>query len=344
MKNNKVRSRLWLTRALWLTSFTQMLHTVKEKVCCNTIQRGVEMYKSFQIIDDFVKEVYGFNFIKKPMDRRIAKIRELKNAHDTIMKINQVQRKPLPNEFVKYLYPLIEVSVQWAELKKKECFKAFLEKCKQRVKTQSNFYGTIFEIDMASRCLLSNWSVEFVEDYTKEGKQIDFIFHKENEHRKVAGVECLSKRYAESSLTIDKINKDISAKAKKFRQEYIGKLGIPLNERLLIIDITTADYSSPKILEDLDRTRKSRELDGVIFTWREDIIDGENHSLRVKYKIFGDIEEKYFSVTYAAEFRITNKGPVFFMRKYVEPEPSCGKWGPEERIEDYRQKTRKNKT
>lgn len=299
------------------------------------------MYKSFQMINDFVKEVYGFNFIKEPMDYKITRIRELKNAYDTIMKINQVQRKPLPNEFVKCVYPLLEVSVQWAELKKKEFFKAFLEKCKQRAKTQSNFYGTIFEIDMASRCLLSNWNIEFVEDYTKEGKQIDFIFYK---HDKVAGVECLSKRYAESSLTIDKINRDISAKAKKFRQEYIGKLGIPLDERLLIIDITTADYSSPKILEDLDRTRKSSKLDAVIFTWREDIIDGENHSLRAKYKTFGNIDKEYFSVTHAAEFHITNRGPVFFVRKYVEPEPQVMVAGPEESIEDYCQRTSKNKT
>jgi hypothetical protein len=70
------------------------------------------MYKSFQIIDNFVKEVYGFNFIKEPMNHKIAKIRELKNAYDTILKINQGQRKPLPNEFVKYVYPLLEVSVQ----------------------------------------------------------------------------------------------------------------------------------------------------------------------------------------------------------------------------------------
>lgn len=299
------------------------------------------MYKSFQIVDDFVKEVYGFNFIKKPMEHKIAKIRELKHAYDTIMRINQSQRRPLPNEFVKYIYPLLEVSVQWAELKKEKFFKAFLEKCKQRVKTQSNFYGTIFEIDMASRCLLSNWGIGFVEDYTKEGKQIDFVFYKENKHDKVAGVECLSKRYAESGLTIDKINTDINAKAKKFRQEYIGKLGIPVDERLLIIDITTTDYSSPKILEDLDKTEKSSKLDAVIFTWREDIIDGEDHSLRAKYKTFGNIDKKYFSVTYAAEL---HKGPVFFMRKYVEPEPTFGKWGPEESIEDYRQKARQRET
>lgn len=300
------------------------------------------MYKSFQIIDDFVREVYGFTFIKKPMDHKIAKIRELKNAYDTIMRINQSQRRPLSNEFVQYIYPLLEISVQWAELKKKgKITGEFLEKCKQRVRTQSNFYGTIFEIDMASRCLLSDWNVDFVEDYSKEGKQIDFLFHKES---KAAGVECLSKRYSEKNLTIVKINKDISKKAKNFKQEYIEKLKIPLNENLLIIDITTTGYSSPKILGEICNTRISSKLDGVIFTWREDVIDGKNHSLRTKYKSLGNIDKRYFSVTYASEFHITNEGPVFFMRKYVEPEPTFGKWGSEENVQDYRQKTLQRET
>lgn len=299
------------------------------------------MYKSFQTIDDFVKEVYGFNFIKEPMDHRVANIRELKNAYDAIFRINQDLRKPLPNEFVKYIYPLLEVSVQWAGLKKEDKLsREFLEKCKQRVKTPGNFYGTIFEIDMASRCSLSNWKIDFVEDHTKEGKQIDFVFYKDSKQDNVAGVECSSKRYSQGSLTIDKINRNISEKAKKFKQESIEKLGISLDERLLIIDITTVDYSSPKILEDLDKTRKSSGLDAVIFTWREDVMDGENHSLIAKYQTIGDIDKKYFSATYAAEF---HKGPVFFMRKYVEPEPHFLKAEPEESIEDYHQKTRKKK-
>ena len=133
---------------------------------------------------------------------------------------------------------------------------------------------------------------------------MDFLFHKKS---KVAGVECLSKRYAENSLTINKINKDIGEKAKKFKQEYIEKLKIPLDERLLIIDITTTDYSPPKILKDLEGTRRSSKLDAVMFTWREDIIDGKNHSLRVKYKIFGNIDIKYFSVTIASEFHLLIK-------------------------------------
>jgi len=299
------------------------------------------MYNSFQTIEDFIKDVYGFNFINEPMDPKVAEIRELKNAYDTIMRINQGQRKPLPNEFVKYVYPLLEVSVQWAGLKKEDKLsREFLEKCKQRVKTPSNFYGTIFEIDMASRCSLSNWQIDFVEDHIKEGKQIDFVFYKDSKQDNVAGVECSSYRHPQSSLTIEKINRKISEKAKKFKQEYIEKLGISLDERLLIIDITTDDYAPPKILKDLDRTRKSSGLNAVIFTWREDVIDGENHRLIAKYKTIGNIDKKYFSVTYAAEF---HKGPVFFMRKYVEPEPTFGKWGPEESIEDYHQKTSKKK-
>lgn len=296
------------------------------------------MYKSFEMINNFVSEIWGFSLIKEPINHNLARIEELKNAHRAIKNIIPSLRKPIPDEFVKYVYPLLEISVQWAELKKKgKLTGGFLKKCKQRVKTQSNFYGTIFEIDMVSRCLLSDWNVDFVEDYSKEGKQIDFLFHKES---KVAGVECLSKRYAENSLTIKKINKDIGEKAKKFKQKYIETLNIPLNERLLIIDITTTGYSPPKILKDLEGTRRGSKLDAVIFTWREDIIDGEDHSLRAKYKTFGNIDKKYFSVTYAADFI---RAP-FFMRKYVEPEPTFGKWGPEESIEDYRQKARQRET
>jgi len=292
------------------------------------------MYKSFQIIDDFVKELYGFNFITGPIHEQIAEIKELKKAYDIIMGINQSKSKPLPNDFVKYVYPLLEVSVQWAEIKKESLFNEFLDKYKKRVKTQTNFYGTIFEIDMASRCLLSNWNIKFVEDYTKKGKQIDFVFYKGSKHDKLAGVECTSKRYSERTLTIDKINKTIKEKAEKFEPKYIRKLCIPLDERLLIVDITTDNYSSPKILEDIDKTQVESPLDGVIFTWREDIIDGENHSLRAEYKTFGNINKNYFSATYTAEFR---KGPVLFIRKYVEPEPTFGKWGPEETVEDYHQ-------
>lgn len=291
------------------------------------------MYKSFQVIDDFVKEVFGFNLITRPMNPKVAQIKELKNAYDTIMNVIDSQRRPFSNEFVHFMYPLLEVSVQWAELRKRaQLTTEFLGKCRQRIKnTQSNYYGTLFEIDMASRCLLSNWRLEFVEDYTKPGKQIDFVFYKGSE---VAGVECLSKRYSEDSLTIGNVNKDISGKGQKFKLEYIANLRVSLDKRLLIIDITTSDYSRPTILNDLARTRVSSKLDGVVYTWREDIVNGENHDLIVKYETFGDIDKVYFSTTYAAHFHLTNKGPVFFVGKYVEPEPTF-EFGPEESAKDY---------
>lgn len=300
------------------------------------------MYKSFRVIDDFVKEVFGFNLITRPMNPKVARIKELKNAYDTIRNVIDGQRQPFSNEFVYFVYPLLEVSVQWAELRKtQQLTMEFLEKCRQRMRnTQSNYYGTLFEIDMASRCLLSNWRPEFVEDHAKREKQIDFVFYRGSE---VAGVECLSRRYSENRLTIAKMNKDISEKGDKFKPEYIEKLGetvgVPLAERLLIIDITTSAYSRPTILNDLARTRVSSKLNGVVYTWREDIVDGENHDLIVKYETFGDIDKVYFSTTYAAHFHVTNQGPVFFVRKYVEPEPSWGQPGPLETIEDYQKNT-----
>jgi hypothetical protein len=171
-----------------------------------------------------------------------------------------------------------------------------------------------------------------VEDYTKPEKQIDFVFYKVSE---VAGVECLSKRYSEDRLTMENMNKDISEKEEKFKPQYIKALGIALDKRVLIIDITTSAYSQPTILNDLARTRVSSKLDGVVYTWREDIVNGENHDLIVKYETFGDIDKVYFSTTYAAHFHLTNKGPVFFVRKYVEPEPTWGECGPEESAKDY---------
>ena len=212
----------------------------------------------------------------------------------------------------------------------------YLKDARHRVKSQTDFYGTIFEIDMASRCLLSGWDIRFVEDYVEQQKQIDFVFFMKNKPARVSGVECLSKRYTANSLTIKKINSDINSKADKYEEECMqklsDKLGVSLDQRLLVIDITKPDYSIPDISVQLDTISRSSRLDGVVFTWRQDFTDGDDHSLRVQYKTVGNVDKGYFSTTYAAEF---HKGPVFFMRKYVYPEPSVSWVQPEERLEDY---------
>jgi hypothetical protein len=291
--------------------------------------RKRSMYKSFEMINDFVKDIYGLSIIQEPMPTAFRKIRELENSHNAIMSIIKDKRKPFSDEFVKYIYPLLEVSIQWEMLKNKGNLTGeFIEKCKRRAKTQTNYYGTIFEIDTATRCFLSDWQpAEYREDYTKPEKQIDFIF-KRNEA--LVGVECLSKRYTENNLTIKKLNKDIHDKAKKFKQEYISKLGVQLDERVLLIDITTSTYSPPILLSQLSKTQKSNNLDGVVYTWREDRCDGENHSLVAGYAACGYVGKIHFLTTFAGEFRVHNGNPVFFARLCGPPEPLWGTWGPEQ--------------
>lgn len=296
------------------------------------------MFKSFQIISYFVNEVYGFDLLKRPMDNRFKGIKELENAHRTMISIIDNRRKPFSSEFVEYIYALLEVSVQWAKLKEQgKLTKKFLQDCKNRVfSDRGNFYGAIFEIDMASRCLLSNWDIEFVQDYTKKERQIDFVVYRQIGQGAV-GIECTSKRGTED-LTSAKIEDRVCEKAKKFEKEYIEKLGIPLDEKVVVIDITRRDYSRPRVLSDLQNIHVSSKLDAIVITWREDVIEGENHSLRAKYQILGNIDKRYFSTTYAAEFHMIREGPVFFIRKYVEPEPTWGAWGREETAEEYYRK------
>jgi hypothetical protein len=282
------------------------------------------LFKSFQIIDDFIKDIYGFPFISQPRDSRIQAIgiKELSDAYVAMMDILRQRRKPLSDEFIRAIYPLLEISIHWVKLKEqKQLSREFIRQSKIRMKKVQNFYGAVFELDMASRCLLSNWGLQFVEDCRKKKeKQIDFIFRKD---KKAVGVECLSKRFkgafSPENLTIADIDYDITEHAKKFKSEYINKLGISLDERILVVDITLADYRFPKhLIDGLENIKTSRDLDAVVFTWREDLVVGQNHSLKVKYKTIGSQDRPYFSLTYAAEFH----GDVFFMRPYIEPEPT----------------------
>ena len=194
------------------------------------------------------------------------------------------------------------------------------------------FRGTLFEIDMATRCLLSSWDVDFPEDYTKKGKQIDLLVEKPD-GEKIA-LECESKRGTEV-IDVEKLNENIQDKSIKFQPKHLELLGIGLDKKILIVDLTRSRYKIPKILANIKEIKICDNLDGIVLTWREDFVENENHSLRIKYKVLGNVPDKYFSTTWAAEF---HKGPVFFLRKYVEPEPGHGKWGPEETRESYLKK------
>jgi len=280
------------------------------------------------MIEDSIKDVYGCSFLRRTMNGKVSQISEIAIAHSTVLKTIDGQRPPFSKEFMENVFPILEVAVQWDELRKsKRIPAAFLERCKERFSASgSNFRGTMFEIDMATRCLLSNWKVDFPEDYTKKGRQIDLLIKKTN--GKTMALECGSKRGTEA-IDVKKVNETVECKTEKFHPKYLERLNVDLEMKAIILDLTRNSYETPQILANVGQIKTFKDIDGVVLTWREDTVENENHSLRIRYKSLGGIPNDYFSTTWAAEF---HKGPVFFLRKYVEPEPKHGDLGKEETL------------
>lgn len=289
------------------------------------------MYKSFQIISDFVRDLWECDFLEMPLDSKIE-IPELQRANHTMVSILDERRKPSTKELAQDIYPLLEVSVPWKRLKDAAKLPLyFLEHYRPRLKTPGNYYGSIFEIKIASFGLLSGHSITFPEDYAAKSKQIDFVFHIGAQPQTI-GVECTSKRLTKK-LTLEKIKQTIEEKAEKFKPEHIDhlcrKLGTRLDKKLLVMEITRDRYSRPMILgglNDLDKEVANSVFDGLTFVWTEDIMEEKNHSLRPKSKLIG--ASSCFTPGIATEIHITPNGSVLFTRKYVEPEPTVGVPGP----------------
>jgi hypothetical protein len=152
---------------------------------------------------------------------------------------------------------------------------------------------------------------------------------------RASGVECTSKRLTKN-LTLEKIKQTIEEKAEKLKTEHIDhlckKLGTRLDKKLLVMEVTRDKYSPPPMMlggfNDLDKEVANSVFDGLTFVWTEDIMEEGNHSLRPKSKIIG--AGLWFTPEIATEIRVTPDGSVLFTRKYVEPEPAWGVWGPEE--------------
>ncbi len=294
--------------------------------------------KLFDSIDKFVMDVTGTKFITEILSPDFECITELKEAHNAIIDIIKCQRGPSSHELTKYIYPLLIISSQWNTLYLKgKITPQFQEHCKRLFKKQSDFYGTGFEIDMASRAILSNWDVDFPEDYIKKPgkKPIDFIFTRNGNAYcgvggDILGVECQSKRNTDD-LEIRDIIRDIPIKAEKFKQENLGELRKIPDKKLLLFDITQNEYSKPIFLRNLKEVEKCEELknkklDGIIFTWSEAVKEGNKDTITVKYKSFGNIKKGYFSVT----SKTCISESYYFVQKYVEPEPQWAAPGKEE--------------
>lgn len=262
-------------------------------------------------------------------------------ARWAILQMMKNSREFFDEEFMEFVFPILEIALQWEKLSN-SCMlpSRFIKKCKERFAegASSNFLGVAFEIDVAMRCFLSGWKIKFAEDYTGKKKQIEFVIEKQNGEK--IGLECTSKKASEK-LDVSKINDVITDKNQKFDPKFLSLFcPCPLVQKILIIDITRKNYRIPSILEALDQISIGSNLDSVVLTWREDVRDEKRHSLRIKYKSLGNMKDTYFSTTWAAELcpPTKEKGAVFFLRKYIEPEPSQGGWGPEETFEEYKKK------
>jgi len=297
------------------------------------------MFKSFEVIETFIKDVFDCSFLQQPINTRIKDIGELRTAHTVVNEIINRKEFSFSEEFIEHVFPIIEVAIQWDELKSNRKISAnFIENCRRRLSASgSNFRGAIFEIDMATRCLLSDWRVEFPEDYVKKEKQVDLLIEKTN--GEILALECAQKRGA-SSVKVSDINEIIKEKCKKFSPKHLGKLrqwkgrDFRLDKKAIIVDLTTSRYMVPAgILENQENIKLCKNIDGIILTWREKEIKCGSYSVKIKYRVLGNLPDKYFSTTWAAEFRLTGNRPVFFLRKYVGPEPFHSTWGPEERFQ-----------
>ena len=80
------------------------------------------MFKIFKVIDDFILDIYDCRLLDEPLNAKIEelKIAEISNAYDTMMNIIRAKRKPYSAEFMKDIYPILEIAVIWDSLKKEK--------------------------------------------------------------------------------------------------------------------------------------------------------------------------------------------------------------------------------
>lgn len=179
---------------------------------------------------------------------------------------------------------------------------------------------------MASRYLLFYEKVEidFPEDRIKKGniKKFDILIDK------TIGLECKSKRFTEM-LDINKLDQDIQEKKEQFNQLCFDELGIELNVKALVFDITRNEYKKPNLLRELKNLQVPEEIDALVFTWKEKTEYEGTDLITIKYKIIGNIHDSFPALQF-----MRFKSGAITLRKYVEPEPQWAEPGQEEsRIE-----------
>jgi len=67
---------------------------------------------SFQTIDNFIIDIFECAFLKNTLDAKLCQIQEIVLAHQTVKKISEERRFPFSEEFLKNVFPILEVALQ----------------------------------------------------------------------------------------------------------------------------------------------------------------------------------------------------------------------------------------
>jgi len=164
--------------------------------------------KTLEVIEEFIKDVYGSSFLRGKLNGKIRQIEEIMRAHHVLQRAISGKQVDFSKDFMENVLPLLEVALQWKHLKQSgKISRKFMEQCREKMTVSgSNFRGAMFELDMATRCLLSNWEVCFPETYIKNVKTIDLIVKKTE--KEIIALECASKR-GTNIIDVQKIKENI---------------------------------------------------------------------------------------------------------------------------------------
>lgn len=255
------------------------------------------------------------------------------------------------DEFEQYVLPLVEAAFLW------ECnkdlglitseFREVVSK-KLREGDQSALYGHLSETYVSGLYIFGGWSPRYIEklDQGNSQKQIEWVFQKGSEYK--IGVECKDHRQrmqGQNQVSLVYIQSKVDEAIGKFSAKAAKSLNF--QRRILWINITNMkDYSTPSLSElgtihwrdprdtfagtltpNFSLRDKKGEIDGVVLAWREkrSVDDGFDYVQR--YIVTESID---------CNIDLPNRQPLvhvcpgkyFFIRTYVFPEPSHGKWGP----------------
>lgn len=246
-------------------------------------------------------------------------------ARDYLVGVRAGQLPFDAQRFANDIAPLVEVALSWQQLANDGTRDRFLNHCKTRVHHSTDYRGTVFELITASRVALSGVKWDWAEDRDliagHHGGVVDFWV---TESDRTVAVECTT-RHPEVALDLRHVQQAIDDKARtKFAD--LSYLPQPVARSVIFYELTRSGFIEPAVRQTIGGLLLPDAVGSVCLTWKELFnVDG-GYSLHPRFQWLG---EPVPVCSLAVEVR--SRGQVF-VRKYVEPEPTFGIWGPEEQI------------